>query len=366
MASTIKTEAEQLANSIFLRCSALDLKRTYGNPPDIRQYVAHTENEFRIVAFNSCLQMPKCLTTNEDAANWIINSPELNPLKVVKFLTTLEGRPILAALAANICARGVQNFVERLREFLTISGAVTLISEVQNMPEPLRVVLEEFSSALLQAQPHAMDLTAIVQLCKCVLILNLTIQDRSEASSLPQFFAAVRNISNQSTGLLAPQRLADIYHTLQRHGPIAPSPKTDLFPSFLLTTTVWQFTTIVSFTIPDSYLRTGQGAGRWCVVAQNCLYVYTDKDSPYPSEGVPLGWVRCVISERGEGTCIELQSRGGSNPVVPVIGMHSTAGPSLSYYPGVLLKFTTPAEGEETRGYLERAIWTCTKLVNGS
>jgi hypothetical protein len=352
-----------LMSSMSLRYSALELKKMHGNPPDVRQYIAHSENELRIQAFNSVCHIPQGFSSDKDAADWIANNPELNPGQVVKFLTSPTAVLILGAIASQICGKGSQSFIERFQHYLETTGAVTLISEVDSMPNTLSVVLDEYAKAVCIKQygdgAQQEDVDAVRQLCRCILSLNQAILNGNEASTLPQFFSAVRSFSNKAVGLLAPKQLTDIYNSLRNNGPIVYTSNSDIFPSFLFCSPSWRVHCSVSLHGFDGVCRP-----RWCVLTADALHVFVEEASPWPSECLPLGWLRCIRSERGEGMCLELQSRCGNDPMIPLVHVGAGAASSLSYHSCVLLKFATAAECEESLPFLEKAIWKSNKLVS--
>lgn len=366
MSSLVDLESERISYSMSLRYSALNLKKSYGTPPDIRRYVAHTENELRIQAFNTVAHIPQGLKNNYDAANWIENNPELNPRKVIGFLTSPAGRDILTIIASKTCREGAQNFVERLRDILTATGGMTIIGDAKTESEPLTSVLHEFAKALVGLQNNGRecvqedDIAAVEQLCKCVLVLNEAIIQGNESASLQQFFAGVRSVSSGANGLLAPRQLTDIYNTLKANGPYMFEPKEDLFPAFLMTSSLWTASAQVSLDSLDPAAKT-----RWCVLTRSALYMFADESSPWPSECLPLGWVRCCMGERGDGTsCVELQSRGGSCPVLPLIHINALASSSLSYHSSAMLSFPSKAECDVAMKCIEKAVWNSIKFVN--
>lgn len=359
--SAFRIDTERLFASMTLRYNALELKKTRGNPPDVRQYIALSENELRIQAFNTVCHIPQGFNDDKFAADWIVNNPELNPKRVVTFLTSPTGVLILRIIATEICGEIAHSFVGQFQHFLEITGAICLIHDIDNFPESLNVILDEYAKAVsINQRGNSVkqeDVDTVVQLCKCILSLNRAILNGSEASTLPHFFSVVRSFSNKAVGLLAPKQLTDIYNSLRQNGPFTYTSKSELFPSFLFYEPLWRSKCSVSLNGFEAVWRP-----RWCVLTSDALYIFPDENAPWPSECLPLGWLRCTTSEKGDGTCVELQSRCGNNPVMPLVQM-GVGGASLSYHTCIVLKCATATECHESFRLIEKAVWNSAKLV---
>eukprot|EP00602_Paraphysomonas_sp_CaronLab_P005661 CAMPEP_0185027200 /NCGR_PEP_ID=MMETSP1103-20130426/11967_1 /TAXON_ID=36769 /ORGANISM="Paraphysomonas bandaiensis, Strain Caron Lab Isolate" /LENGTH=339 /DNA_ID=CAMNT_0027561081 /DNA_START=87 /DNA_END=1106 /DNA_ORIENTATION=- len=334
----------------------------YGDIPDIQQYLPHTDQEIHIQAFNCSQIIPNHISSPSEAADWLLNTSELNKQQLYLFLGKEES--VLGHVASSIVSRKSEDFVECFREFLCATGAVREINNNDSSHQELQPFLGAFAKALIDHEEAdyktVEDWELINGFLKCVLSLNIAILSGQEAASLPEFFSAVRKLTRKNASIFAPRRLTEIYNALRQKGAFI-EPSVTHTTCYLLANPILNFTTSVSLNHMDSVMKK-----RHVILTRDALYMFMDSSRPVPFESIPLAWVLVSPSER-DPTVFELSTRGGDCTKVPLIHYPSPqADKSISFHSVVFMKFLTASECDAVFDEMQKTVFFSERYVNVS
>lgn len=388
-------ELELLYQSFLFYSNCYDLRYQYGHGsrpyslPNIMNYLPKTTNEWLIHYFN--MNKIDLVVTNISMKlyDWILNnSPQLNSLNVVNYLTENEERSqILSLIATKYNEEYRDNYIECLRAYLLTSGAIALIQSPMNdeMNQKLQKILEIFASSLLlthQTSYSTNQHEMLYELSQCILTLNEAILTGQESYSLPMFFETIRKITSQKLQIFSARELSSLYNTLRANGPFVLPPRQSLSNFYLLSSPIFTTTCSVLFhhqnTSRSLHTFTHSSGSRVDSIYQQRLLYLTPRaiylDSPSetsnPSmtmECVPLEYMQFLRSEKDDYICelhpIENRSCLSIEYLYPLNlvfkNIHKSHEPQicLSFYKYILFKFDPTPSSELYFHQLEDCIW---------